>query len=266
MLDADARERYLRHILLKEVGGQGQQKLLAAKILVVGAGGLGSPIIQYLAAAGVGVLGVIDDDCVALSNLQRQTIFRDEDIGEPKARRAGAFARALNPGIAVREHVEKLTADNAVERIGAYDLVVEGVDSFDARYVINAAAIAARRPLVSAAIGRFEGQVTVFKPWAGVDLPCYRCFMPSAPPRVAEINCAEEGVLGPLAGIIGSIAALEALKEILGIGDSLAGRLFLYEGLSSRARTIFLPRDPQCTDCGAIDRDLPDAIGAAASS
>ncbi len=254
MLDADARDRYLRHILLKEVGAQGQQKLLGARVLVVGAGGLGSPVIQYLAAAGVGTIGVADDDCVALSNLQRQTIYRDEDVGALKAGRAAAFARALNPEIRIVAHVEKLGADNAVARIGAYDLVVEGVDTFASRFAINAACIERRRPLVSAAIGRFEGQLSVFKPWAGAGFGCYRCLVPEAPPRDAAVNCAEEGVLGPLAGVIGSMAALEAIKEILALGDSLAGRLFIYDGLGVTARTVNLPRDPHCPDCGHIER------------
>lgn len=254
MLDADARERYLRHILLKEVGAQGQQKLLGARVLVVGAGGLGSPIIQYLAAAGVGVIGVADDDAIALSNLQRQTIYRDEDIGASKVDRAAAFARALNPDIRVVAHREKLGRENAETRIRDYDIVVEGVDSFETRFAISAACIKARRPLVSAAIGRFEGQLSVFKPWAGADLPCYRCLVPEAPPRDAEINCAEEGVLGPLAGVIGSMAALETLKEILGIGDSLTGRLVIYDGLAASVRTIRLRRDPECPECGRIAR------------
>lgn len=255
MLDADARDRYLRHILLKEVGAQGQQKLLAARVLVVGAGGLGSPIIQYLAAAGVGVISIADDDRVALSNLQRQTIFRDEDVGEPKAARAAAFARALNPEIRIVALDEKLTTDNAADRIKGFDVIVEGVDNFGARFALNAACIEARKPLVSAAIGRFEGQLSVFKPWAGAALPCYRCLVPAPPPREAEINCAEVGVLGPLAGVIGSMAALETLKEILSIGESLAGRLLIYDGLAASMRAIALPRDPQCPDCAELLRD-----------
>jgi len=254
MLDADARERYLRHILLKEVGAQGQQKLLSARVLIVGAGGLGSPIIQYLAAAGVGLLGIVDDDAVALSNLQRQTIYRDEDVGEAKVARAAAFARALNPEISIVAHREKLTQENAAARLAAYDVVVEGIDNFSGRFALNAACIAARKPLVSAAIGRFEGQLSVFKPWADENLPCYRCLVPEAPPREAQINCAEEGVLGPLAGVIGSMAALETVKEILKIGESLAGRLLVYDGLSAAMRTIMLPRDPHCPDCGNLNR------------
>jgi len=254
MLDADARDRYLRHILLKEVGAQGQQKLLSARVLVVGAGGLGSPIIQYLAAAGIGLIGVADDDAVALSNLQRQTIYRDEDVGESKAARAVAFARALNPEIRIVAHREKLTPENAAARVAAYDVIVEGIDNFGGRFALNAACIAARKPLVSAAIGRFEGQLSVFRPWSGENLPCYRCLVPEAPPREDQLNCAEEGVLGPLAGVIGSMAALETIKEILKIGDSLAGRLVIYDGLSASLRTILLPRDPECPDCGNLQR------------
>lgn len=254
MLDADARERYLRHILLKEVGAQGQQKLLSARALVVGAGGLGAPVIQYLAASGVGLIGIVDDDVISLSNLQRQTIYRDEDIGAAKVERAAQFARALNPEVKIVTHREKLTAANAAERIGAYDIVIEGVDSFEGRFAINAACIETKKALVSAAIGRFEGQLSVFKPWAGAALPCYRCLVPHAPPRDAQVNCAEEGVLGPLAGVVGSMAALEALKEILSIGESLAGRLLIYDGLSATVRTVRLPRDPRCPGCGEIDR------------
>ncbi|MCB2112150.1 MAG: molybdopterin-synthase adenylyltransferase MoeB [Parvularculaceae bacterium] len=255
MLDADSRERYLRHILLKEVGAQGQHKLRAARVLIVGAGGLGGPILQYLAAAGVGALGVIDDDSVALSNLQRQTIFTTKDIGEAKVARAAAFANALNPGVRVIAQKEKLTAENAADHLAEFDIIVEGVDNFDARFALNTACIKARKPLVSAAIGRFEGHLSVFKPWAGAGLPCYRCLVPEAPPRDEQVNCAEEGVLGPLAGVIGSMAALETLKEILSIGDTLAGRLFVYDGLGAAARCVKLPRDPECADCSAIERD-----------
>lgn len=254
MLDADARERFLRHILLKEVGAQGQQKLLASRVLVAGAGGLGSPILQYLAASGVGVIGVADDDRVSLSNLQRQTIYRDEDVGASKVERAAAFMQALNPMVKTVAHGEKLGAANAASIISGYDLVIEGVDSFASRHAINAACIALRKPLVSAAIGRFEGQLAVFKPWAGAALPCYRCLVPEAPLLDEQANCAEEGVLGPLAGVIGSMAALEAIKEILSIGDGLAGRLFIFDGLGAEARAVALPRDPECSDCGAIAR------------
>lgn len=254
MLSGDARERYLRHILLKEVGAQGQQRLLSARVLIVGAGGLGAPLIQYLAAAGVGVIGIADADTVALSNLQRQVIFRDEDIGASKVVRAREFALALNPDIRVVSCNEAIDGETAGARIAGYDLIVEGVDNFETRFALNAAAIAARKPLISAAIGRFEGQLSVFKPWAGPQLPCYRCLVPEAPPREERLNCAEEGVVGPLAGVLGSMAALEALKEILSIGESLAGRLAIFDGLSARMRTISLPRDPACRDCAEIER------------
>lgn len=254
MLDSDARERYLRHILLKEIGAQGQQKLGQARILVVGAGGVGSPVIQYLAAAGAGQLTIADDDRVALSNLQRQTIYRDEDVGALKAERAGAFARALNPTIAVTALAERLDGPRAEALFRDHDLVIEGVDTIAARQMLNAASLAARTPLVSAALGRFEAQVSVFKPWAGPDLPCYRCLVPQTPPREAVLTCAEEGVAGPLAGIAGAVAALEAVKEIVGAGLTLAGRLFIFDGLQLTARTVRLPRDPECSVCSMISR------------
>lgn len=254
MLTAEARDRYLRHILLKEIGAQGQQKLLAANVLVVGAGGLGNPVLQYLAAAGVGRIAIADDDAVSLANLQRQTLYRDEDVGARKIERARDFIAALNPDVRVELLPVKLKEANAAAAFAGRDLVIEGVDSFEARFALNRAAIAARTPLLSAAIGRFEGQATLFKPWAGADLPCYRCLVPEIPPRESVLTCAEEGVAGPLAGIIGSFIALEALKELLGVGDTLAGRLFLFDGLAAAARTVVLPRDPGCPECGAISR------------
>lgn len=250
----EQRERYLRHVLLKEVGGQGQQKLLAARVLIVGAGGLGAPLIQYLAAAGVGTIGIADDDAVALSNLQRQVVFGTGDIGAPKAERAKDAVGRLNPGVRVTEHRLRIDESNAREIIADYDLVVEGIDSFAGRYALNGACIALQKPLVSAAIGRFEGQVAVFKPWTGAELPCYRCLVPEAPPREMQVNCAEEGVLGPVAGVVGAFAAMEVLKEILALGESLAGRLLLYDGLSARTRTVRLPADPQCPECSGIKR------------
>lgn len=254
MLDPDARDRYLRHILLKEIGAQGQQKLRAARVLVVGAGGVGSPVIQYLAGAGVGHLLIVDDDRVALSNLQRQTIYRDEDVGAPKAERAAAFARALNPSITATPVAERLDVARAGALFQGCDLVVEGVDTIAARHALNEASVATRTPMVSAALGRFEAQVSLFKPWAGADLPCYRCFVPEAPPREAVLTCAEEGVVGPLSGVAGSVAALEAVKALTGAGEPLAGRLFIFDGLSLTARTVRLPRDPICSVCRTIDR------------
>lgn len=251
----EQRERYLRHILLKEVGGQGQQKLLAARVLVVGAGGVGAPLIQYLAAAGVGTIGVADDDAVALSNLQRQVIYGTADIGAPKTARARAAVARLNPDVGVIEHRAKLDDASAKDILAGYDLAAEGIDNFAGRYALNRAAIALRKPLVSAAVGRFEAQLSTFRPWAGEGLPCYRCLVPETPPREAEAACLEQGVMGPVTGVIGALAAMEVLKEILGVGASLAGRLLLYDGLAAATRAIRLPADPQCPDCGAIARD-----------
>lgn len=247
----EERERYARHILLREVGGQGQQKLLAARILVIGAGGLGSPILAYLAAAGVGAIGVADDDKVALSNLQRQTIFRTEDVGRDKVEAAADAIARLNPHVKTHAH-PRITDANAREIVASYDLVVEGVDNFAARYALNRTCIAEKKPLVSAAVGRFEGQLSTFKPFAqpGV-LPCYRCLVPEEPPRDQQVNCAEEGVMGAVTGVMGTLAAMEALKELLSIGESLAGRLMLYDGLAGAFRTVRLPADPACPDCGA---------------
>lgn len=253
-MNTDERERYARHILLREIGGQGQQKLMGARVLVVGAGGLGAPILQYLAAAGVGTIGVCDDDGVALSNLQRQTIFRTADLGRPKIEAAADFIDALNPLVDVIAHNTRLGADNAGAIIEGYDLVIEGVDNFPTRYALNDACIAARKTLVSAAVGRFEGQLTIFKPFAnpGV-LPCYRCFVPEEPPRDEQVNCAEEGVLGAVTGVMGTLAAMEVMKEILDLGDGLAGRLLLYDGLSARFRNVALRADPACPDCGKLN-------------
>lgn len=254
MISESQRQRYLRHILLKEVGAQGQQKLLAARVLVVGAGGIGAPLIQYLAAAGVGTIGIADDDEVAISNLQRQVIYASNDIGAAKTARARAAVARLNPDIAVVEHNQRLSDDNAGAIIADYDIVVEGIDNFEGRYAINRAAIADEKPLVSAAVGRFEGQLATFKPFAGAGLPCYRCLVPEAPPRDEQINCAEVGVLGAVTGVMGTLAAMEVLKEVLGLGDSLAGRLMHYDGLKAQFRTIALPADPHCPDCGGIQR------------
>ena len=239
-------------LLLKEVGGQGQQKLLSARVLVVGAGGLGAPIIEYLAAAGVGTIGIADDDAVALSNLQRQVIFHTEDVGRAKVDAAKDFVSALNPDIQIIGHHLRITDENAPAIIKNYDLAVEGVDNFETRYALNRACIALKKPLISAAVGRFEGQLSTFKPYENPGiLPCYRCLVPMAPPRDEQINCAEEGILGAISGVMGTLAAMEVLKEFLEIGTSLAGRLMLYDGLGATFRTVSLPADPQCETCGA---------------
>ncbi|MDZ7629376.1 MAG: HesA/MoeB/ThiF family protein [Parvularculaceae bacterium] len=254
MLDPDARERYLRHILLKEIGAQGQQRLLAARVLIVGAGGIGSPVIQYLTGAGVGRIGIADDDVVSLSNLQRQTIYRDEDIGAAKAECAATYARALNPGVTVTAIPERLDFESARSLLLDFDLVVEGVDTIRDRHALNEASVATQTPMVSAALGRFEAQISLFKPWAGPDLPCYRCLVPETTPRDAVLTCAEEGVAGPIAGIAGAVAALEAIKALTGAGETLAGRLFIFDGLGLKARTVHLPRDPNCSVCSTIPR------------
>lgn len=249
-MNEEQKERYQRHILLREVGGQGQQALMAAKVLVVGAGGLGSPIIQYLAAAGVGTLGIADDDRVALSNLQRQTIFKTSDVGRLKTDAAIGFASTLNLNTQLQVHPVRIDENNAADLIAGYDLVVEGVDNFETRFALNVACIDERKPLVSAAVGRFDGQLSVFKPFENPrSLPCYRCLVPEAPPREEQVNCAEEGILGAVTGVIGTLAAMEVLKELLHIGDSMAGRLLIYDGLRAQFRTITLPADPDCPDC-----------------
>ncbi|MEZ5892434.1 MAG: molybdopterin-synthase adenylyltransferase MoeB [Parvularculaceae bacterium] len=245
----EERERYARHILLREVGGQGQQKLNAARVLIVGAGGLGNPILSYLAAAGVGTIGVSDEDKVALSNLQRQTLFRTEDVGRAKTEAAIDAIARLNPHVKAVAH-PRISESNAREIVAGYDLVVEGVDNFTTRYALNKACIAEKKPLVSAAIGRFEGQLSTFKSFAGANLPCYRCLVPEEPPRENQVNCAEEGVLGAVAGVMGTLAAMEAIKELLQLGESLAGRLLLYDALGGTFRTVRLPADPACPDCG----------------
>ena len=243
MFSDDEVERYARHLVLREIGGQGQQRLKAAKVLVVGAGGLGGPATLYLAAAGVGTLGLVDADHVSLSNLQRQILFSTQDVGSSKTDRGVQHLAALNPEIGLVSHPFALTADNAEALIGQYDLVLDGVDDFAVRYLINAACLATGKTLVSGAIGRWTGQVAVFH-----GQPCYRCLVPEIPPG-AE-TCSAVGVVGALAGIIGSMMALEAIKQITGAGESLASRLFVYDGLSAEARTVRLSADPDCPACG----------------
>lgn len=243
MFSDDEVERYARHLVLREIGGPGQQKLKAAKVLVVGAGGLGGPAALYLAAAGVGTLGLIDADHVSLSNLQRQILFSTPDVGASKTDRGTQHLAALNPQIQLVSHPFALTTDNAEALIGQYDLVLDGVDDFAARYLINAACLATGKTLVSGAIGRWTGQVAVFH-----GQPCYRCLVPEIPPG-AE-TCSAVGVVGALAGIIGSMMALEAIKVITGAGETLASRLFVYDGLSAEARTVRLSADPECPACG----------------
>lgn len=258
-LTDDQLDRYARHIILHDVGGAGQAKLMDARVLVIGAGGLGAPALMYLAAAGVGggskanrgALGVVDYDNVELSNLQRQIIHRTDAIGMQKTASAEEMILALNPDINVETHDVKLTAGNAADLISAYDLVADGTDSFETRFIVNLACVKTGTPLISAAVGQFDGQIATFRGHEP-DLPCYQCFVAEAPPEGAVPSCAEAGVLGALTGVVGSLQALEVMKEILGIGESLAGRLMIYDGLGAEVRTVRLPKDPDCPVCGKL--------------
>jgi adenylyltransferase/sulfurtransferase len=241
-------ERYKRHLVLKEVGGQGQQKLKAARVLVVGAGGLGSPIVLYLAAAGVGTIGVIDDDRVSLDNLQRQVLHDTAHVGQAKVASAREAVGRLNPHVTVEAIEGRLDAGNAAALIGRYDVVADGSDNTATRYLVSDASYFAKRTLVFGAVGPFDGYVSTFKPHErgpdGTPYPTYRCLFPEAPPPGTLPNCAETGVLGAVVGVIGTLQATEILKEILGIGTSLAGRLLIYDGLAARFETLNVSWDP----------------------
>lgn len=247
-------ERYARHILLKEVGGVGQAKLLDAKVLVVGAGGLGSPAILYLAAAGVGTIGIIDADTVDLSNLQRQVAHTTDRIGMAKVESAALSAKAINPDVNIVPHETRLDASNAMEIISAYDIVADGSDNFETRFLINDACYLAGKTLVSAAILRFDGQIATYKAHLtdddGNHGPCYRCIFREAPPPGQVASCAEAGVLGALCGMMGSLQSTEVLKEIMGVGDSLSGSLIVVDGLATEFRKIKVKADPGCPLCG----------------
>ena len=244
-------QRYARHIILPEVGGTGQARLMDAKVLVIGAGGLGSPVLMYLAAAGVGTLGVVDFDRVDLSNLQRQIVHATSRVGEPKAESARATLAEINPEVDVIAHDTRITAENALELIEPYDLVADGSDNFATRYLVNDACYFARRPLVSAAMLRFDAQISTFKAFEGGENPCYRCVFPEAPPPGLVPSCSEAGILGALAGAAGSVQATEVIKEILGIGDSMSGWLLLYDALSTGFQKVRIKPDPECPLCGA---------------
>jgi molybdopterin/thiamine biosynthesis adenylyltransferase len=244
----DEIHRYSRHILLGEVGGTGQAKLREAAVLIVGAGGLGSPLTLYLAAAGVGRIGIVDDDVVELSNLQRQIAHGMTDIGTGKAESAAAAARAINPEVLINTHVTRLLADNAEKLIADYDIVCDGSDNFPTRFLVADTAVRMRRTLISAAVLRFEGQLSTFKPHLGG--PCYRCLYPEAPPDGLVPSCSEAGVLGAVTGVMGTLQATEVLKEILEIGTGLSGRLLIWDAMDMRFRTINIRRDPACPTCG----------------
>ncbi len=252
-LSAEQRERYSRHLLLPEVGIEGQQKLLDAKVLLLGAGGLGSPAALYLAAAGVGTLGIVDNDEVDLSNLQRQVIHSSERIGMPKVDSAEAAINALNPDVKVQKHALRLGPENIMDVLPGYDIVVDGLDNFPTRYLLNDASVRLQIPVVSAAILGFEGQLSVFKPYDG---PCYRCLFPVPPPAELAPSCGANGVLGVLPGTMGLLQATEVVKLILGEGEPLIGRLLMYDALAARTTEVKVRRDPECPICSRE----PDAI------
>lgn len=247
-LTPDEVQRYKRHLVLRDVGAQGQQKLKAARVLVIGAGGLGSPVLLYLAAAGIGTLGVIDDDTVSIDNLQRQVLHSTAAAGMAKVESAAAAIKSLNPHVSVETHTKRIDAANALHIISRYDIVADGSDNFATRYLVSDACYLAKRPLVYAALGSLDGYVSVFRPYEnkadGTPYPTLRCIFPEAPPAGLVANCSEVGVLGPVAGVIGTLQATETVKEILGIGDSLAGRLLIYDALASRFDLVELSYDP----------------------
>ena len=245
---ADEVRRYARHIILPGIGGDGQQRLSEAKVLVIGAGGLGSPAAMYLAAAGIGTIGLVDFDEVDLSNLQRQLMHDTDDVGRPKVDSGAERLQALNPNVEVVPHRAMLTSQNAFDVLGAYDVVLDGTDNFPVRYLVNDVTQMLRIPLVYGSIYQWEGQASVFLP--GQDTPCYRCLFPEPPPPGTVPSCAEGGVFGVLPGIIGSIQAVEAIKLVLGVGESLAGKLVLYDAMRNEFTTVKLRWDPECPVCG----------------
>ena len=247
-LTDDELERYARHVILEEVGEEGQIKLLDSKVLVVGAGGLGAPVLMYLAAAGIGTLGIVDHDVVDLSNLQRQIIHSVDDIGRPKTRSAAERLDTINPDITIIEHRTRLTANNAAELFADYDLIVDGSDNFAARYLCNDTCYSLKKPLVSAALVRFEGQLSTFKAYDGG--PCYRCLFPEPPDPDMVPRCDTVGIFGAVAGVMGSLQATEVLKELLGLGTSMSGQLLLFDALDQTFRKIKVPKDPDCPTCG----------------
>lgn len=255
-LNPEQKSRYSRHIRLPEVGEAGQIRLLASRVLVVGAGGLGSPVALYLAAAGVGTIGIVDDDTVDPSNLQRQILHNVDRVGLAKVESALETIRALNPDVKVETHRERLMADNVLRIMSGYDVVVDGGDNFPTRYLINDASLHLSVPVIHGSILRFEGQVAVFDPWKG---PCYRCLFPEAPPPELAPNCADAGVLGVLPGVIGSIQAMETIKVLLGLGDTLTGRVMVYDALEQDFTTVTVTRKAGCAACGDPE-SLPELV------
>jgi molybdopterin/thiamine biosynthesis adenylyltransferase/rhodanese-related sulfurtransferase len=255
-LTAEQRDRYSRHTMLPEVGVDGQIKLLNSKVLLIGAGGLGSPAALYLAAAGIGTLGIVDDDLVDASNLQRQVIHTTDRVGVPKTESARESIEALNPDVNVVEHRTRLDASNVLEIIGDYDVIVDGADNFPTRYLLNDASVRLRKPVVSASILSFDGQISTFLPFEG---PCYRCLYPTPPPAELAPSCAANGVLGVMAGIMGLLQANEVIKLVAGIGEPLIGRLLLFESLGTRFTELKVRRDPECPICGEHAAEIPES-------
>ncbi len=243
-------ERYARHLILDEVGEEGQAKLLAARVLVVGAGGLGSPLLLYLAAGGVGTLGIVDDDVVELSNLQRQVIHTTDRLGQPKVASAAAMLAGINPDVRIEAYETRLAAANAADLVSGYDLVADGSDNFATRFLLNDVCYAAKVPLIAAALLRFEAQLSTFKAYEPGDNPCYRCLFPEPPPPDVVPRCEEAGILGAVAGTMGTLQATEVLKELLGFGESLSGHLLIYDALATEFRKVRVRRDPACPTCG----------------
>jgi molybdopterin/thiamine biosynthesis adenylyltransferase/rhodanese-related sulfurtransferase len=255
-LTKEQRMRYSRHTLLPEVGVEGQLKLLNSRVLLVGAGGLGSPAALYLAAAGIGTLGLVDDDEVDESNLQRQVIHTTERVGEPKTESARTSIEALNPDVDVIEHRTRLEAANVLEIIEGYDVIVDGADNFPTRYLLNDASVRLRKPVVSASILAFDGQISTFVPFEG---PCYRCLYPTPPPAELAPSCGAAGVLGVMAGVMGLLQANEVIKLVVGIGEPLIGRLLLYDSLGTRFTELKVKRDPECPICGENAPEIPES-------
>jgi molybdopterin/thiamine biosynthesis adenylyltransferase/rhodanese-related sulfurtransferase len=255
-LSKEQRERYSRHLLVPEIGLEGQLKLLSANVLLLGAGGLGSPIALYLAAAGVGTLGIVDDDDVDLSNLQRQVIHTSERIGVPKVDSAEESVKAINPDVNVVKYRTRLDAGNIMDIIDGYDVIVDGADNFPTRYLLNDASVRLRKPVVSASILSFDGQVSTFVPFEG---PCYRCLYPTPPPAELAPSCSANGVLGVMAGTMGTLQANEVIKLVLGVGEPLVGRLLLYEALGTRFTELKVRRDPECPICGENAPEIPES-------
>jgi adenylyltransferase/sulfurtransferase len=242
--------RYARHLILDEVGEEGQARLLEARVLVVGAGGLGSPLLLYLAAAGIGTLGVVDADRVDLTNLQRQVVHATDRVGDLKVESARAAVEAVNPGIRLETHAVRLDAGNARELVASYDLVADGSDNFATRYLLNDVCYALERPLVAAALAPFDGQLSTYKAHLGAGHPCYRCLFREPPPPDLIPRCETAGILGAVAGVVGTLQAVEVLKELLGIGESLSGTLLMYDALRAAFHRVKVPKDPECPLCG----------------